>query len=445
MKIFLLPTTYGIFALNDSNQLVDKVYFQSPLNDLAGVYVQSQKGEINESLKEMLQRMKSQQINEFLVEDPALISPISQFIGISCSLFDDYPRLKRIKDNYLELLAGQIPNLNASKLLTDTRILSEFMIKLQIAEISTHHDLHIKQSVDTISDLNKSINLLATRLREWYGLHYPELTDKLIDDNIKFAIFVAKLGMRENFTKERLVTEFELSEEKAELIAGKALRSMGGLLTEKDVETIQVLAKYVLDLVNLREKIDQYLSDILQEVAPNLKHVLGVPVASQLIALAGNLEKLAQFPSSTIQVLGAEKALFKALKYGIKTPKHGIIFQWHKIRSEKSYLRGKISRMVAGKISILAKVDFYKGEFIGEKISHDLETKIELIKKTFPNAPPPKSASTTSETPQRRFNNSSRKPDHQDRNQFSRKQKDRGKKGDGSQFHKKKFKGNRGA
>ena len=198
---------------------------------------------------------------------------------------------------------------------------------------------------------------------------------------------VAELGKRENFTVEKIKNLTQYKDEKIENIEAKAKRSLGGNLSETDIITIKRLAQTVLDQIEYRISLEKYISDALDSVAPNLKFVLGASITAKLISIAGSLERLAKFSSSTIQILGAEKALFKALKSGGKTPKYGILFQWNKIRGEKAYLRGKIARMVSGKVSILAKVDYYKGEFIGDKYKEEIEKKIERIKMQFPRAP----------------------------------------------------------
>ena len=154
-----------------------------------------------------------------------------------------------------------------------------------------------------------------------------------------------------------------------------------------------------LPIFKYRANLEEYISTTLEEVAPNLKALMGAPIASKLIAIAGSLERLAEVSSSTIQILGAEKALFKAMKSGGKTPKYGILFQWHRIRSEKPHLRGKIARMVAGKIGILAKVDHYHGQFIGDKIRADVDRKIETLKKQYPNPPKKKEGEPETKRP----------------------------------------------
>ncbi len=337
---------------------------------------------------------------------------------------EDIAFLKECRGHMIQFwMDSKIP-FTAKKLTERTKILSEIMIKAQIAETATQEDYQVKQAVDTINDLDKSVNFFSSRLREWYGLHYPELTDKLVADNIQFARYVSKIGLRKNFTPEFLQKEMGLQEDRAILLSEKAQRSMGGQLSENDFQSIQDLANRILDLRAYHDQLESYISETLQKITPNLKAVIGAPITAKLISIAGSLERLSSMSSSTIQVLGAEKALFKAMRAGTDTPKYGIIFQWNKIRGEKSYLRGKIARMVAGKISILAKVDYYKGEFIGDQYKENIDKKIAHIQKQFPKPPVKKE-----------------RPGQKQRGGYSSDRSDRGKKYGGKSYDRKKHSG----
>ena len=297
MKAFLLSTMYGIIAFNETNEPFASSLSEKEPMELADAFLQLSKGELPSEFSEFLTTLPDQQVDTVEVEDPVLINPISALGNLRCVPVEDLARMKQLRADILNSFMSLGISTSIEKIETRTKIVSEFMIKQQVAEFSTRHDLAVKQCVDTIGDLNKSINFLATRLREWYGLHFPELTDKLIDDNLKFTNFVATVGFRNLFTSENLQEQLGITAGKAEFIYSKSLRSMGGELTENDRATLQSLAKQVLELVTFKEKLDEYLAGILEEVAPNLKAVLGVPVASQLIGLAGSLERLAEFPS----------------------------------------------------------------------------------------------------------------------------------------------------
>jgi nucleolar protein 56 len=387
MKALILQTVYGILVIDESDKVVESLYKEIKVNELAKIYISINKEILPDLFVETLKKLADLGYDSFESEDPLMVATITKINGIKGTLTSDIARFKQLRVKLGELLSTEDRQFSPKVIAERTKIISEYLIKDQIAEVSTQHDFHIKQAVDSISDIDKSINFFTSRLREWYGLHFPELTDKMVSDNQKFAEFVLTLGTRDNFTMSNLMAKFEFTEEKAEYFEGKAQRSMGGALSEVDNIIIKKFANKISDLFTFRGELEEYISNTLDEIAPNMKAVIGSAIAGKLIAIAGSLERLAMMSSSTIQVLGAEKALFKALKSGGKTPKYGILFQWHRIRSEKTHIRGKIARMVAGKLGLMAKVDFYKGDFIGEEYREKIYSKIELIKKQYPNPP----------------------------------------------------------
>jgi len=387
MKALLITSVHGIICLNEKKEVLGSLYSDQSLNNLSKYYILMDKGEIPPNFEQFILNLKEKGYSTFEFENPNYKNLFKEISDVSGIATEDFQHFRELRENLIQFLIDSKISFSAKQLNSRAKILSEIMIKEQFAESVTQKDYQIKQAVDSIVDLDKSINILSTRLREWYGLHFPELTDKLISDHTIYAKLVAELGTRDNFQIEKLKAVVNLKEEKIETIDAKAKRSLGGNLSGTDIKVIKKLAKTVLDQIEYRNNLENYISDALDSVAPNLKFVLGASITAKLISIAGSLERLAKFSSSTIQILGAEKALFKALKSSGKTPKYGILFQWNKIRGEKSYLRGKIARMASGKISILAKVDYYKGEFIGDKIKEEIERKIERIRAQFPRPP----------------------------------------------------------
>jgi len=186
----------------------------------------------------------------------------------------------------------------------------------------------------------------------------------------------------ENLEKEGLPSD------KAGHTAKVAEKSMGAELTDRDIKQIQLVCNQTLDVYRLRQKLQEYADATVEEVAPNVQALVGSLIAARLIALAGGLTNLAKKPASTIQVLGAEKALFRALKTGTRPPKHGIIFQDTLIHEAKKWQRGKMSRALAGKLAIAARTDAFSGRFIGDSLKADLEKRIEEIKDKYQKPPP---------------------------------------------------------
>jgi len=263
--------------------------------------------------------------------------------------------------------------------------LSIEIVRRKLRSVAQKRDLLAVHAVRTIDDIDKITNLLIARLREWYSLHFPELDD-LVDDHYLYAKIVATLGSRDSITKEKLM-ELGLSERMAESIAEKARKSTGADLTETDVEQLQKLASIIEQLYSLRKELVDYINYIMREVAPNITALVGPVLGARLLSLSGGLENLARMPASTIQVLGAEKALFRALRTGGKPPKHGIIYQYPDIHRSPKWQRGKIARALAAKLAIAARTDYFTGRDIGEKLKEELRQRIEEIKRVYAKAP----------------------------------------------------------
>jgi nucleolar protein 56 len=262
------------------------------------------------------------------------------------------------------------------------------LAKLRVKGAAEKRDLVIAQAIQTLDDLDRTVNLFMGRLREWYGVHFPEL-DRLVEKHETYARLVMNLGYKDNFTVEALEKE-SFSKEKAENMATVAEKSMGADMAEQDLAEIQALSKNVLELYELRKNMENYVDKTMEEVAPNTKAVAGALLGARLIAIAGSLQNLAMRPASTIQVLGAEKALFRSLKTGARPPKHGLIFQHALLHDAKRWQRGKIARVIAGKLAIAARSDAFGGRYVGDKLKADIDKRIAEIREKYKEPPPPK-------------------------------------------------------
>jgi len=156
---------------------------------------------------------------------------------------------------------------------------------------------------------------------------------------------------------------------------------MGSDLKKLDVKEIFLLAHEVNSLFALRQKHEDYLEKKMKVFCPNIISIAGVPIGAKLLELAGSLKRLAILPSSTIQLLGAEKALFRHIRTGAKSPKHGVIIQHHLLAQTQKKNRGKMARALADKIAIAAKIDYFKGEFQGNKLKKQLDIAFKRINK----------------------------------------------------------------
>jgi nucleolar protein 56 len=279
--------------------------------------------------------------------------------------------------------------------------------KLRVKGAVEKRDLVVAQAIQTLDELDKTINMLMARVREWYGIHFPEL-DRLLEKHETYARLVVELGSKDNFSLENLEKQ-DIPKAKAEGISKVAGKSMGADLEEADLKQIQLLCKDLLSMYQLRESLEKYMDSTMAEVAPNIKHLLGSLLGARLIAVAGGLMNLAKRPASTIQVLGAEKALFRSLKTGSRPPKHGMIFQHTLLHDAKRWQRGKIARALAGKVAIGARADAFGGRYIGDDLKADLDRRIEEIRQKYDQPPPLRPPKPQPERPRNEFSRHDRK------------------------------------
>lgn len=228
--------------------------------------------------------------------------------------------------------------------------LSRYKLKFSPDKVDTM----IVQAIGLLDDLDKELNTYAMRVREWYGWHFPEMT-KIVADNIKYAKAVKLMG-----TRDRAATlDFSdfLEEEEESVLKEAAVVSMGTEISEEDVINIESLCNQVIDLSEYRGQLFDYLRSRMAAIAPNLTVLVGELVGARLIAHVGSLVNLAKAPASTIQILGAEKALFRALKTKHETPKYGLIYHASLIGQASTKNKGKISRVLAAKCALGVRVD----------------------------------------------------------------------------------------
>jgi len=229
------------------------------------------------------------------------------------------------------------------------------------------------QLISTIDELNNIVNLMNEQLHEYYGAYFPEI-DAIGDHEIYAS--VAALGNRENLDLKNI----NLSEKIKKKIRREGLASFGMKLEDKYVSGASLFAGEILNLYKLKAELEENLKRVITEISPNLTYLAGHMLGARLLLRAGSLEKLAFMPASTVQMLGAEKSLFKFLRTKKLPPKHGIIFTLPDISAAQKKDRGKISRNFAAKVSIAVRVDYFKGEFIGKELKEKFNKFIENLK-----------------------------------------------------------------
>ena len=413
MKAYIAENVRGVYAFGEDGTLIaNREFKDKPTKALDRLL----KGEPVEELVGLIEELNGEGYTEFIVEDTELARKLKE-LGYSATA--EFPNR-----------AGEELRSNPEEFIGENWFEEYFEVgvaltRARIQEQSGARDKMIIQAIEALDDIDKVVNLLVSRLREWYGLHFPEL-DEILPKHEQYVAFVAKVGSRDNLTEDKL-KELGFPENKSEKIFKAAEKSMGAPLGKFDEEIIKKLAGEINDLYRLRGEIEDYLETAMDEVAPNLKALVGAKLGARLLSLAGGLKELAMMPASTIQVLGAEKALFRHLRSGAKPPKHGVIFQYPAINRSPWWQRGKIARALAGKLAIAARVDYFSGEYIGEELKQELEARIEEIKRKYPN--PPKRKAKPEKKKKEKFKGKRGKGGkHEKGRKFEKKEKARGKK-----------------
>ncbi|KAG7261657.1 hypothetical protein CRUP_012251, partial [Coryphaenoides rupestris] len=221
-------------------------------------------------------------------------------------------------------------------------------------------DNMIIQSIALLDQLDKDINTFSMRVREWYGYHFPELI-KIVPDNSTYCRLTQLIGNRKELSEESLesLEEVVMDSAKAQAILDASRSSMGMDISPIDLINIERFSARVVSLADYRRGLQEYLRSRMSQVAPNLAALIGEVVGARLISHAGSLTNLAKYPASTVQILGAEKALFRALKTRGNTPKYGLIFHSTFIGRAAAKNKGRISRYLANKCTIASRIDCF--------------------------------------------------------------------------------------
>jgi nucleolar protein 56 len=355
---FVVLLELGVAAFDENNNLIASKKFDNPVQ----TYSQLKKGENSRELNEIIEKLRS--FDHLSVNEANMVS-LLQKSGLNSHVMseEEQNNIQNSKPTYIvrsELANDEVDAMQA---------LRNFAIQyssIRVKEASEKLDLHIIQSINALDELDKIINVVGARMREWYGLHFPEL-DNLIQSLLAYAEIVTKAGPRENITRQ-IIENAGMHDRKIEII------------------------------IELRKILADHIEAAMELVAPNIKNLLTASVGARIIAKAGSLSRLAILPASTIQVLGAEKALFRSLKTGTRPPKHGLIFQHPLIHSAPKWQRGKIARAIASKVAIAGRVDLYRHSEKDSSILHSLERRIKEIQEKYKEPRPERQKNITYRT-----------------------------------------------
>ncbi|ESW27522.1 hypothetical protein PHAVU_003G209500 [Phaseolus vulgaris] len=316
------------------------------------------------------------------VSDPKIGSQISEVSKIPCQSNEFVSELLRGVRLHFNTFVGDLKSGDLEKAqLGLGHSYSRAKVKFNVNRV----DNMVIQAIFLLDTLDKDVNSFSMRVREWYSWHFPELV-KIVNDNYLYAKVSKYIQDKAKLTEDNIpaLTDIVGDEDKAKEIVEAAKASMGQDLSPVDLINVQQFAQRVMDLSEYRKNLYDYLVAKMNDIAPNLASLIGEVVGARLISHAGSLTNLAKCPSSTLQILGAEKALFRALKTRGNTPKYGLIFHSSFIGRASAKNKGRMARYLANKCSIASRIDCFseKGTTVfGEKLREQVEERLDFYDK----------------------------------------------------------------
>jgi len=336
MQAYLVKTIIGVFALDENKKVLSFKPFSKNPSEIADKLLEmepTEYGQIKHELKGF----------NFITDDKTVEDFVKENL-----------RKYALRYNFVK---NQV---DFNRFLADVSLeTSKRKIKQTVGKDNII--VHVNNAAE---EIDKSLNIFTERLREWYSLHFPEM-DRAVADHKRFAEIVEKFGSMKK------IEDRELRQ--------LAQKSIGTDFSEDDIKIVQIFSGEILRLYSLKEELAKHLEKILKIVAPNFTELAGATLAAKLISKAGSMEKLAKMPSSTIQLLGAEKALFKFLHGEGRSPRFGLIYSHPLIQNSPEKLKGKLARALASKLSIAAKMDYYSKKYKAEQLKTDLGKKVKEI------------------------------------------------------------------
>ena len=367
----VILTELGISVIND--KVCEKAFaFSNPAKEY--LQIKNKIAKVNELVDYLVNTQQ-----EFAVSDEALLYILKKY-PVDCRMMET-TELEGIQMAKPQIIIDSGFASNPQDVLGKLREFALEFSSAKVTKISSSPDLHIIQAISSLDEIEKIANILAAKLREWYGLHFPELENMI--DSINGYAQIVLAGKRESLTRE-IFEEIGFPESKVEMLYLISAKSKGGDISDINLSIVQSIAKQIIDLHELRKKLDEHVETEMKKIAPNLSIILGAAVGARMLEKAGSLKRLALLPASTIQVLGAEKALFRSIKTGSQPPKHGLLFQHALVHSAPRWQRGKIARVVAAKAVIAARVDLF-GEGINNTLLEKLNIRVDEIGKKYEN------------------------------------------------------------
>lgn len=241
----------------------------------------------------------------------------------------------------------------------------------RVSEAYSSPDHSIIQAINAYKEIEKIENIVYERLEEWFGMHFPEVK---LNSHETFSKLIANIKNKEDITEEMIK---DITGDGYKKVYN-ALKSESHAINfdENEGGTIKTLANTELMLIESQKSIESYIEKATKKIMPNVTYLIDCKIAAELLSKAGSLERLASLPASTVQLLGAEKALFKHLKFGGKPPKYGVLFKLPQLSTLSKKDRGRVARVYATKISIAARADAFSKRFIADKLKESLNSAV---------------------------------------------------------------------
>ena len=348
MECYVTYSIKGFYAFNENNELIAEKLFKET---------------------EILQKLIEIDNKEIPTEESELIEELSP--NYDAIIIESNKRSSDYSNNKVKV---KNPNQGGDYLRSnyDLDIDNDIYQKLAIYRMKkaqAGEDKHLIQAINSIDEIDESISKLIERIREWYALYFPEMD--LIKNNETYIKLIY-----ENKTKEEIINA------KSDAFPIDML-DIEDDINPEDLDIMNNYAKSIYELQQTRKNIINYIDAKMDSIAPNLKLLVGSSLGAKLISHAGGLKRLATYPSSTVQIMGAEKALFRHLKSGDRPPKYGLIYQHPQVRGAKWWNRGKIARLLAGRISLAVRKDVFTHDFNPE-IFNEFSERVEEIEKNNP-------------------------------------------------------------
>ncbi len=404
MATYLANTVFGLFLIDEESKILDSTLFY-PDSGRAAEFLHDNEGEeMPGDLSSILQKAS---LSAIVVESPELGRIIRSNTDIEVSVNPTSDPISWFRTSIHDSALLEKEQVESPSALREfKREVAMNIARLRIIAATSERDLAIKNTVDAIDEVDKSINLLAMRLSDWYSTYDP-LLPTIVDEYEVFARIV--LEMSEGTLDKDSLSKYGVDRSKLHGMDDSVLQSLRTTMPADDAEAIKAVAETIASLMSTRSELEKHVTNLMSEIAPNISALAGPLIGARLISLAGSLETLAHKPSSTVQVYGAEKALFRSLRTGTDPPKHGIIFQAPSVNTAPYWQRGKIARALAGKLAIAAKVDAYSDRNIGESLREEFENRLEEIRRQNPDPPQESPKTKQKGSPRRGPRNTSHK------------------------------------